>query len=112
LRRFLQKYDVYVTPVLASPPVPLGEQAPDVDFETLQQRIIKYVSYTPPANISGLPSMSVPLYWTAEDLPVGTLLTAGFGKDAQLLALAYELEAAQPWKNRWPRESALRRGIA
>ncbi|HVW70914.1 MAG TPA: amidase family protein [Steroidobacteraceae bacterium] len=106
LRRFLQKYDVYVTPVLASPPIPLGEQAPDVEFDTLQRRIVRYVSYTPPANIAGLPSMSVPLYWTAEDLPVGTLFTAGFGKDARLLALAYELEAALPWKSRWPRESS------
>lgn len=111
LRRFLQKYDVYVTPVLSSPPVPLGEQAPTVDFETLQQRIIKCFSYTPAANIAGVPSMSVPLYWTAADLPIGTLFTAGFGKDDQLLALAYELEAAQPWKRRWPRESAVGHGV-
>lgn len=112
LRRFLQKYDAYVTPVLASPPIPLGEQAPDVEFETLKQRVVQYVSYTPPANIAGLPSMSVPLYWTPDNLPIGTLFTSGFGKDAQLLALAYELELAQPWKNRWPQESAVQRGIA
>jgi amidase len=112
LRRYLQKYDVYVTPVLAEPPVPLGEQAPTVEFETLMQRVGKCVSYTPPANIAGVPSMSVPLYWTPDGLPIGTLFTAGFGKDAQLLALAYELEAAQPWKSRWPQESAIQRGIA
>lgn len=101
-RRFLQKYDVYVTPVHPTPPPRLGEQAPTVSHQTLFERVIAYASYCPTANVCGVPSMSVPLHWTDGGLPVGTLLTAGFGHDRMLLELAYELELARPWARRWP----------
>ena len=56
-----QTYDVHLLPVLQSPPIKLGEQAPDVAFETLLERVSAYSSYTPPYNAAGAPAMSVPL---------------------------------------------------
>jgi amidase len=46
--------------------------------------------------------MSVPLHWTKDGLPVGSQFAAWRGGEATLLALAYELEAAQPWGKRRP----------
>ena len=53
-------------------------------------------------NMSGQPSMSVPLAWNAAGLPLGMMLTAHFGNEAMLFRLAAQLEAARPWKNRLP----------
>ena len=43
-----------------------------------------------------------------EGLPIGLQFAARHGGEAVLLALAYELEAARPWKDRLPRYSVAR----
>ena len=98
----------WLTPVVASLPPVLGELAPDVPFATLRERCIRYVTYTPVHNVAGTPAMSVPLAWSASGLPIGVQFAARSGDEALLLALAYELEAAQPWQGRWPALSAVK----
>ena len=46
--------------------------------------------------------MSVPLWWNAEGLPVGTHLMGRAGEDHVLLQLAVQLEDAEPWFHRRP----------
>jgi Asp-tRNA(Asn)/Glu-tRNA(Gln) amidotransferase A subunit family amidase len=46
--------------------------------------------------------MSLPLYWTEQNLPVGTMFSARAGQERMLLELAYELERARPWAQRIP----------
>lgn len=94
---FMAPYDVWLTPVLNSPAPKLGEQAPTVDFATLYKRTIEYVNYTPIHNVAGTPAMSVPLGFSKDGLPIGSQFAAAKGQEGLLLALAYELEAAQPW---------------
>ena len=102
LDAFFAGADVWLTPVLASVPPPLGELAPGLPFATLRERCIRYVSYTPVHNVAGTPAMSVPLGASAAGLPIGVQFAARRGGEATLLALAYELEAAAPWAERWP----------
>lgn len=94
---FMSGYDVWLTPVLASAAPKIGQQAPSVDFDTLYQRTVDYVSYTPVHNVAGTPAMSVPLGFSADGLPIGSQFAAAKGNEALLYALAYELEGAQPW---------------
>lgn len=94
---FIANYDVWLTPVLNSPPPKLGEQAPTVPFDTLYARTIEYVTYTPIHNVAGTPAMSVPLGMSKDGLPIGSQFAAAKGGEGVLFALAYELEAAQPW---------------
>jgi amidase len=101
------QFDVVLSPVLGSPPAALGEVGPSVAFDTLVARLKQYVGYTPLHNIAGAPAMSVPLYWTAAGLPVGTMFAARAGNERLLLELAYELEAARPWAQRAPVVHAL-----
>jgi amidase len=56
--------------------------------------------YTMIANVTGQPSLSLPLHWTADNLPMGMLFTARTGDDATLLQLAAQVEQAQPWRDR------------
>ncbi|HEX3699823.1 MAG TPA: amidase [Phenylobacterium sp.] len=96
------QFDVVLSPVLSSPAPYLGEIGPSVAFDTLMARLMEYVGYTPIHNIAGAPAMSVPLYWTEQNLPVGVMFAARAGQERMLLELAYELEAARPWAQRVP----------
>ena len=100
--RWLQQYDVILSPVLGKPPAPLGWVAPTVAIPDLTERLNTYVGYTTLHNVAGAASMSVPLHWTADGLPVGVQFAGRAGAERMLFELAYELEAAQPWAWRRP----------
>ena len=80
----------------------LGFLRPVLPREELISRTERLAGYTPAQNIAGMPGMSVPLHVDADGLPVGCHFAARPGEDALLLALAYQLEAAEPWADRWP----------
>jgi len=50
--------------------------------------------------------MSVPLFWNADGLPVGTHFIERFGDEAKLFRLGAQLEAVRPWTDRPPPASA------
>ena len=93
--------DVLLTPTLTEEPWSLGHLSPLVDYDELMARTARAVGYTPIHNISGCPGMSVPLHWSARELPIGVHFAADLGRERTLLELAYELEAARPWRDRW-----------
>ena len=103
MARFLEGYDLWLTPTLAAPPPPLGhfDPAPGNPLMGLA-RVAAFIPFTPLANGFGLPAMSVPLYWTEKGLPIGSHFLARFGDEAVLFRLAAELEAARPWAARRP----------
>ncbi len=107
LGRFFGRYDVLLTPTLAAPPVKLGELDTDAaDTDDYLQRLWRYAPFTPLANVAGVPSMSVPLEWTAEDWPIGMMFTSAYGTEDTLFGLAAQLEEARPWRGRHPPVSA------
>jgi len=93
--------DVLLTPTLAEEPWLLGHLSPLLPYDELLARMARAVGYTPIHNVSGCPGMSVPLYWTEENLPIGVHFAAQVGAERSLFELAYELEAARPWRDRW-----------
>lgn len=95
-------FDVILTPTVSTVPPKIGTQAPDGDFDTVMENVLNFAAFTSPMNVAGSASMSVPVQWSDEGLPIGSMFSAKRGDDGLLLALAYELEAAQPWIDRLP----------
>jgi Asp-tRNA(Asn)/Glu-tRNA(Gln) amidotransferase A subunit family amidase len=94
--RFFGTYDAVLTPTVADETPRIGYLAP-TDYPQVLDRLIDWVSFTPLQNVTGEPAISLPLAQSAEGMPVGMMLSADLGQEAQLLELAYELEEARPW---------------
>ena len=98
LEKMFDQYDVLLSPVLASPPVKIGTIDMNTnDMKTYVERLTKYSPFTGIFNQSGQPSMSVPLFRTKDNLPVGSMFSAAFGNENLLFSLAGQLEQAKPW---------------
>lgn len=104
MARFMQDYDVVLSPTLALPPLPLGviNLSPQ-DLERMIDQVMALGPFAALYNITGQPSMSVPLYWTADDIPIGSMFSARYGDEATLFQLGAQLEEARSWRQRIPR---------
>lgn len=124
LGRFFTCHDLYLTPTLAAPPLRIGELELPAWQRAAQKLVLGLragglllksgivdqlardslakVPFTQLSNLTGTPSMSVPLQWTQEGLPLGSHFIAPFGEEARLLRLAAQLEQVQPWAQRRP----------
>ncbi len=114
-----ETYDVFLTPTLPRPPITIGQfqnTASEVRLlklvdslgglkylkgtktvNDLAERSLGYIAFTAIANMTGQPSMSVPLHWSANGLPIGTMFTAKLGDEVTLFRLAGQLEQVRPW---------------
>jgi amidase len=117
-------FDVLLTPTVGVPPLPIGAY----QFSTMKRLGLRVLTtlpggvlrsqrdsivesfqpvfdaspYTMIANVTGQPSVSLPLHWTADGLPMGLMFTSGIGDEATLFRLAGQIEQAKPWAERVP----------
>ena len=102
--RFHERYDLLLTPTLAEPPALLGRFAmsnPDfMDYRLGPQGLWRYSPFTPLANATGAPAISLPVGRSSAGLPIGAMLAAPLGGDALLLQVAAQWEAATPQRVR------------
>jgi amidase len=122
--RFFERFDILLSPTLGLPPPAIGAvhphglesfahevllalrlgillRLPGV-VDSAVRRVFAFIPFTPLANITGAPSMTVPLFWNAAGLPIGAMFTGRLGDEATLLRLAGQLESARPWAGRRP----------
>ncbi|GAB4040772.1 amidase [Spirosoma gilvum] len=117
--RLHETYDLFLTPTLPRQPIAIGtfqNKASEerllklVDslgglkylkgsktVDDLAERSLGYISFTVITNMTGQPSMSVPLHWSADGLPIGVMFAAKLGDEATLFRLASQLEQERPW---------------
>lgn len=117
--QFHETYDLFLTPTLPRPPIRIGEFQNSASEERtmklvdamnglkylkgtkmiteLAEKSLGYISYTVIANMTGQPSMSVPLHWSEGGLPIGVMFTGRMGDEAMLFRLASQLEVEKPW---------------
>ena len=96
------RYDVLLTPVLASTAVPIGTFDPTRSYADLAAPLARYVAYTPVENASGACAIALPMGAMRGGLPVGLQFTAPAGGERRLLELAYALEREVDWHHRHP----------
>jgi aspartyl-tRNA(Asn)/glutamyl-tRNA(Gln) amidotransferase subunit A len=56
------------------------------------------VGFSRPANLTGLPAISVPCGFTPDGLPVGLQLIGRAFDEATLLSIAYSYESEHDWR--------------
>src|SRR5262249_11249381 len=103
MAHFQDKYDVILSPTLAKPPIGFDiiSLSPR-DIQAYGREISQFIPFTALYIMTGQPSMSVPLHWTADGLPIGVMFSAQFGDEATLFRLAAQLEQAKPWAKHIP----------
>jgi amidase len=100
---FHETYDVILSPTLAMPAPPLGVLRTDnADLEAYGRALVAFMPFTQLFNMTGQPSMTVPLAWSEAGLPIGMMFSAPFGDEATLFRLAAQLEQAKPWFDKVP----------
>ena len=99
--RFMQRYDLLLTPTLAVPPFPVGMQGP----EMIEGRMVttgQWLAFTFPMNLTGQPAASIPAGFTQDGLPVGLQIIGRHLDDPMVMKASAAFEAARPWKDAWP----------
>jgi amidase len=98
------RWDVLLTPTLATLPPMIGalQPAPDEDPRQVLWNVADVVPFTPPWNVTGQPALSLPLGTSHGGLPLGVQLVGAPAAEEVLLSLAGQLERASPWCDRWP----------
>ena len=94
---FYRSYDVALTPTVAHATPLIGHLDPQQSHDTILERLMDWVAFTPLQNATGDPAISLPLAQTSDGLPLGMMFAARTGEEARLLGLAYELEQARPF---------------
>jgi amidase len=96
-------FDVYLTPTMSRPSPRIDWLNPlTVDLKAFDRRQADTYATTPPFNFTGQPSLSLPLWQSDANLPIGMMFTGRFADEATLYRLAGQLEKELPWKDRRP----------
>ncbi len=88
--------DVIMGPTSPSTAFKLGEKGDDP--------VQMYLSdiYTIAVNLAGLPGMSIPCGFGANDMPVGLQIIGNYFDEARMLNVAHQYQLATDWHNRAP----------
>ena len=105
LEDVLDRYDVIISPTLATPPVLNASDGntrgpSQINGETVDPLIGWCMTY--PINFTGHPAISVPAGLTSDGLPVGLQIIGRRHADETVLAAAAAFERMQPWFAAYP----------
>ena len=103
--QFFRNYDLLLTPTLSLLPQPHGlhstkrDDLSVLEFWDNEDKLYQFLGLF---NVTGTPSISLPLCHSESGLPIGVQFAARFGEEALLIRIAKSFEEAMPWANRRP----------
>lgn len=98
----LAQYDILLCPSLAHRPPEVGGIRCDDDPARDFARQVAFSPFAAVYNLTGQPSIVLPIGHHDETGPVGVMLAGRYGEDTTLLRVARELEIAVPWHQHRP----------
>jgi amidase len=103
--RFFRNFDLLLTPSLSILPQPHGlfsTKRDDLEPHEFWENDFRIFQHMGLFNVTGTPSISLPLCQSESGLPIGVQFAAGFGDEAVLIRIAAAFEVAMPWADRIP----------
>jgi amidase len=102
VRRFMERYDLLISPTVAVKPFPVEQPYPtELDGKPVAN-YTQWFFLTYAISVTGLPVISVPAGVTRDGLPVGIQIVGRRRQEAAVLAAAAAFERAAPWTDRIP----------
>jgi len=101
-RKLYDSVDVIVAPTVAATAVKAGTESITWQDGTEEPLSSVYVRLSAPANVTGLPSLSVPCGFSSDGLPIGFQAIGRPLEEAIILRLGAAYEAATDWSKRRP----------
>jgi len=98
----LGEIDIWMTPTFSTEIIRTGVFGPETAWLDTRDHLLDYAGYCWIDNFAGSPSISLPMGFSDNGLPVGVQFATRPGGEALLLALAYQLENAVAWWRHTP----------
>ncbi len=101
VRRFMEGYDLLLTPALPITAFKAGHDGPGV-IDGKPVRGLAWTPFTYPFNLTGQPAATVPCGFASDGLPVGLQIVGRWRDDVAVLRAAAAFEEARPWAHLRP----------
>ncbi|WP_426411753.1 amidase [Bradyrhizobium ganzhouense] len=102
----IHSFDILLTPTMPTVALPHDSiycpTSPTLSVEQFVEAIDTLYPYLGIFNVTGHPSLSLPLAQSASGLPIGIQIVGRLGDEATLVRVGRDLEEARPWSNRRP----------
>lgn len=99
--RFMENYDLLITPAVSVAPFPADRLNPE-HWPQHEWDWVQWAEFSYPFNFSGQPAASIPCGFTEAGLPVGLQVVAPRFDDLSVLQAAAAFEDARPWADKRP----------
>lgn len=96
-------YDLLLTPTMPQTALPHGTFSTnrnDMTAEEFQEGDTSVFYYMGVFNATGQPSVTLPLWQSPDNMPIGMQIAAKFADESSLVRIARDLEQAHPWIDR------------
>ncbi|ASY73872.1 amidase [Sinorhizobium fredii] len=106
----IRDFDILLTPTMPTVALPHGgvycATHPTISAEQWMEADAALYQYLGVFNVTGQPSVSLPLAQSPSGLPIGLQIVGQFGDESKLVRVARDLEEARPWSHRRPKVQA------
>ncbi len=101
-RKVYEQVDVIVAPTVATPAIRPDAGSITWDDGTVEPAAETLIRLTVPANLTGLPALSLPCGFSIAGLPIGLQIIGRPLEEATVMRLGAAYEHATPWHDRHP----------